>query len=115
MKILENCFTLASKITIYVPATTHVDHAINNTAEVKATAELLATLFGGATSSAALGYWKSANAGLVKEKTTLVFAYCKEQDLENGIDQVVAHCNQLKTSMDQEAIALEVNGTMYFV
>ena len=115
MKILENCITLASKVTLYIPATIHTTKAINNIKEVKAAAKLLSELFGGATSTPAVGYWMSDASGLVKEKTTLVFAYCNQADLENGIDEVVNFCRQLKIDMDQESVAMEINGTMYFV
>ena len=115
MKGLEKCIALASKVIIYVPATVHADKPVSNEKEVKATAELLAKLFGGATSSSAIGYWMSQTAGLIREKTTIVFAYCQQADLEAHIEEVVAYCETLKTAMSQESIALEVNGTMYFV
>jgi hypothetical protein len=115
MKALENCITLASKVTIYVPATVNTTKTASNAKQVKAAAELLAQLFGGATSSAAVGYWVSESAGLVKEKTTVVFAYCTEEALDKGIENVVSFCRTLKADMSQEAIALEVNGSMYFI
>lgn len=115
MKGLDKLFVLASKVTVFVPATVHTDKASSNAAQVKATAELLTQLFGGATSSAAIGYWKSAISGLVKEKTTIVFAYCGQEALEANIEQLIEHCNTMKKAMDQESIALEVNGSMYFV
>lgn len=115
MKSLQNCFTLGSKLTIYVPSTVNTNHATNNAKHVKNTASLLSALFGGATSTQALGYWMSSTAGLVKEKTTMVFAYCQEADLEQKLDQVISHCENMKKEMSQEAIALELNGTMYFL
>lgn len=115
MKSLQNCFTLGSKLTIYVPSTVNTNHTTNNAKQVKDTASLLSALFGGATSTQALGYWMSPTAGLVKEKTTMVFAYCKEADLEQKLDQVISHCETMKAEMSQEAIALELNGTMYFL
>ena len=62
---LQNCFKLSSKVTVYVPATNGVSEATDNTEQVKKTASLLAGLFGGSTSTAALGYWLSPIAGLV--------------------------------------------------
>jgi hypothetical protein len=115
MKGLENLIPMASKITVYVPATTHVSKHTNNAVQIKATAELLARLFGGSTSSPALGYWVSNEQRLVTEKTTVVFAYCNEAALEDGIMEVIEYCRKLKAEMTQEAIALEVNGSMYFV
>lgn len=102
---LQNCFKLSSKVTVYVPATNGVSEATDNTEQVKKTASLLAGLFGGSTSTAALGYWLSPIAGLVAEATTVVFAYA----------EVVELCEELKHDMGQEAIALEINGEMYFI
>lgn len=112
---LQRCFKLSSKITVYVPATAAVDQAVDNTEQVKATAALLSRLFGGATSTPALGYWLSPAAGLVAENTTVVFAYASDADLQEHIGEVVEHCERLKADMGQEAVALELNGEMYFI
>jgi len=112
---LQHCFKLSSKITVYVPATADVDKAADNTEQVKATAALLSGLFGGATATPALGYWLSPAAGLVAENTTVVFAYAADKDLQEHIAEVVEHCEKLKADMGQEAIALELNGEMYFI
>lgn len=61
--VLKNCLKLSSKITVYVPATNGIDQAADNTEQVKKTAALLSELFGGATSTPALGYWMSPAAG----------------------------------------------------
>lgn len=115
LKTLKNMFKLSSKVTIYVPATVDVDKAIDNTKQVDETASLLSDLFGGATSTKALGYWNSATAGQVKERTTLVFAYCEDKKLEAGIESIIALCERLKIEMQQEAIAMEINGDLYFI
>lgn len=115
MKGLENLIPLASKVTIYVPATTHVSKVTNNATQVAETAKVLARLFGGSTSSPTIGYWVSNEQRLVAEKTTMVFAYCSEAALEDGIMEVIEYCRKLKADMTQEAIALEVNGAMYFI
>lgn len=112
---LQNCFRLSSKVTVYVPATSGVSQSCDNSEQVKSTAALLSRLFGGATASQALGYWLSPAAGLVAEATTVVFAYCSDSDLQAGIEEVVDHCEFLKSSMGQEAVALEINGDMYFI
>lgn len=70
---------------------------------------------GGATSTDAAGYWLSNSAGLVREKSTMIFAYCSEADLEKHIDHVVEYCEKLKAELKQDAIALELNGKMYFI
>lgn len=113
--VLKNCLKLSSKITVYVPATDNVNESVDNTEAVNRTASTLAALFGGATSTPALGYWLSPAAGLVAEATTVVFAYAKEADLQAHIADVVALCENLKDTMHQEMISLEINGSMYFI
>lgn len=115
MKKLKNLVALRHKITVYVPATVDVDKAVDNTAQVDAAAALLSGLFGGATSSPAVGYWLTSSGQLVKEKTTVVFAFADEKALEDGADKVVDFCRNLKEEMRQEAIALEIDGAMYFI
>lgn len=112
---LMKCFKLSSKITVYVPATNGVNQETDNAEQVKRTASLLADCFGGSTSTAALGYWLSPAVGLVSEATTIVFAYAADKDLQAHIGKVVDHCEALKAEMGQEAIALEINGEMYFI
>ena len=114
-KKLLNAFKLSSKITVYIPATNNVNEKIDNTKHVNECAALLSNCFGGATSTPALGYWISNTQGLIKENTTLVFAYCAEKDLQEKLDTVIDFCENLKSELTQEAIALELNGEMYFI
>lgn len=104
-----------AKITVYVPATVDINKEIDNTAQVERVARLLSECFGGATSSPARGYWVAQDGALVAEKTTMVFAYCDTAAAEKYIDDVVTLCNELKHKMGQEAVALEYNGSMYFI
>lgn len=112
---LKNVFHLRSKVTVYIPATININENIDNTEYVNRAATLLSDCFGGATSTEALGYWTSPTAGLVKENTTMVFAYASEEDLHNKLDKVIDFCEELKKEMSQDAIALELNGEMYFI
>lgn len=112
---LKNMFKLSSKITVYVPSTCDIDKPVNTQEWVEAAATLLSNCFGGATSCAALGYWTSPTAGLVKEHTTQVFAYCSDADLQAKIETVLDFCEAMKKDLTQDAIALEVNGEMYFI
>lgn len=112
---LLNAFKLSSKLTVYVPATTNVNEVIDNTKYVNECENMLSKCFGGATSTPVLGYWLSPANGLVKENTMIVFAYCSEKDLQQNIDKVVEYCEQLKQELAQDAIAIEINGEMYFI
>lgn len=112
---LKNLFKLSSKITVYVPSTKDINVQIDNTKYVNEVATMLSNFFCGATSCETLGYWTSPTMGLVKERTTQVFAYCSDKDLQEHIEQVVDYCEQLKKELTQDSIALEINGEMYFI
>ena len=114
-KKLVNMFKLSSKVTVYVPSTKDINTHIDTTEWVDATATLLSNCFGGATSTETLGYWTSPTMGLVKEKSIMVFAYCSDTDLQNKIETVIDFCEHMKTELSQDAIALEINGDMYFI
>lgn len=112
---LAACVKLAHKVTIYVPGTVAAAEAGDTSEYITKAAEFLSGAFGGATSSAAAGYWLSAEHGLIKEKTTVVFAYAAEADLANNIDSVVDFCIMMRCALGQEAVALEIDGEMYFI
>lgn len=112
---LENLFKLNSKVTIIVPATININEEIDNTQYVEEVAELFSECFGGATATQTLGYWNSPTMGLVKEKSTTVFAYCREADLMANIDRVISKAEELRDRLKQDAVAMEINGEMYFV
>ena len=115
MKSLKNCIKLSSRVTVYVPATINTNETVDNSKQVEKTASFLASIFGGATSSPAVGYWLSASVGLVRENTTIVFAFADQSQLETHIDELICHCEDMKADMQQENIALEINGEMYFI
>lgn len=107
---LQNMFKLSSKVTVYIPSTTDINKQIDNSEYVDQCASLLSECFKGATSTPALGYWMSNTVGLVKESTTMVFAYASDTDLQTNIEKVVTFCENLKKELSQDAIALEING-----
>lgn len=115
MKRLENMIALKSKITVYVPATVNVSEEIDNSAYVERVARTLSNAFGGATATQAAGYWVADDNSLIAERTTMVFAYCDTAAAEKYINDIVTMCYDLKREMNQEAIALEYNGAMYFI
>ena len=112
---LKNMFKLSSKITVYIPSTMDINQKADTKKYVDDCAILLSESFGGATSCEALGYWSSPSAGLVKERSTMVFAYCSDADLQAKIESVLDFCEKMKAELNQDAIALEINGEMYFV
>lgn len=115
MKALENLIPLKSKVTVYVPATTNVDKAIDNSEQVARMARLMSECFGGATATQAQGFWISQENKLVVENTTMVFAYCTTEQAEESMKDIIHQCYIIKHQLGQEAVALEYNGAMYFV
>ena len=112
---LQNIFKLSSKITVYIPSTVDINQTADTSKYIDDCAVLLSESFGGATSCEALGYWVSPKTGLVKEKSTMVFAYCSDEDLKAKFESVYDFCEKMKTELNQDAIALEINGEMYFI
>lgn len=112
---LQNMFKLSSKITVYIPSTCDINKSANTQYYIDKCAVLLSESFGGATSCEALGYWNSPTAGLVKEKSTMIFAYCSDEDLKKHIEKIIDFCLNMKKELNQDAIALEINGEMYFI
>ena len=114
-KRLEKLQALRHKVAIYIPGTNGVNTAADNSHYVKMAAAVLSGLFGGATATPAVGYWMSDAAGLVEEKTTVVYAYATNTALESGLDDVIDFCDGMKTELQQEAVSLELDGNLYFI
>lgn len=115
MKGFEDLTPLTAKVTVYVPATVGVDTAADNTVYVDFVAATLSTWFGGATITPGAGCWMSEVAGLVKEETTVVYAYADPAALDQRGKDLRDMTARLAAEMQQEAVAIEINGAMYFV
>lgn len=103
------------RVAVYVPGTNGVNTAADNARYVKMAAVTLSNLFGGATATPAIGYWMIDAAGLVEEKTTVVYAYAAGEDLERKLDTVINVCADMRADLQQEAISLEIDGSLYFI
>lgn len=115
MKQLKFKFDLSSSVAIYVPGTIDVNKEIDNSEHVTLVMSKLSEWFGGATASDARGGWVSPAAGLVVEKVTIIYAFCKEIDLQNRFEDIIQLCSQIRDEMKQEAVTLEVNGQIAFI
>jgi len=111
---LQAAFKLQHKITMYVPATIH-DKEIDNMHYVDEVATKFSIWFGGATALEAKGFWVSVEGGLIKEKVTPVYSFCTKEALKENIDKVVELLEKLKIKLEQEAMALEINGEIHFL
>ena len=114
-KKLKNLIVLESNVKIYIPGTININETFDNSIFVDNTLKLLSGFFGGSTSYKALGCWISQNIGLIKENVTICESYCKETDLQKHIDSIIDYCEEIKKTLNQENIGLEVNNKLYFV
>jgi hypothetical protein len=104
-------------ITVYVPSTQSLNQAISEdeyTSRVDYTAGLLSELFGGATLTPSIGYYKDHTGKIVKENITQVKAYTNHIT-DGNLEKVIAHANELKARYAQEAISIEINNTLLFI
>lgn len=106
---------LTEKVAIYVPGTCGVDSAADTSAYVQRIAGQLSGLFGGASAQTVSGYWLSPVAGLVQEKTTVVYSFCSPDALADHISDVEALARQLCKDLKQEAVTVEAFGACKFV
>ena len=104
--ILKNAFSLSHKITVYVPGTVDASTAGDTSAYVTEAA---------ATSTPVRGYWMSEAHGLIAEDNNAVFAYAAQSALDEHLDDVVNFAVRMRDELKQEAVAVELDGTMYFI
>ncbi|MCA1800345.1 MAG: DUF3574 domain-containing protein, partial [Actinobacteria bacterium] len=71
-------------------------------------------MFGGSTAYKAVGTYKADNGELVKEAVTVVTANIAELD-DDAEFLLTTLCELVKERHQQECVALEVDGKMYFV
>lgn len=100
---------------IYVPSTVDVNKAVDNSAAVSGCLSFLSGLFSGATALRASGAWVSDSAGLVVENITICYAFTNLYGLLRGRRAVLAYAKDLRDSMKQEAVSVEIDGRLYFV
>lgn len=114
-KKLKNLISLSCNVRVYVPSTFDVDNPTDTSEFVNATLSLLSNCFGGATQHQAFGAWKSATGSIVKEKVVICESFCNQNDLDEYIETIYDYCLDLKVTLRQESIALEVNNSLYLV
>lgn len=112
---LQGVIALNSRVTFYVPTTTNVNQSADTGAVVDAVGVLFSDLFGGATTSPAVGLWKSPACGLVRESDTLIYSYCTDAQLQAGINAVIDKAREVRDMLEQEAVSIEINGALYFI
>lgn len=106
---------LPQRVALYVPGTQGPAAATDNAAQVERVARAFCGWFGGATAQQSAGYWLSDTAGLVREAVTIVYAACTADQLRERLPDVLTLAQQIKQDMAQEAVSVELNGTLYII
>lgn len=106
---------LPQRVALYVPGTQGPATATDNAAQVERVAREFCGWFGGATAQPSAGYWLSDSAGLVRESVTIVYAACTADQLRDRLPDVLTLAQQIKQDMAQEAVSVELNGTLYII
>ena len=106
---------LPQRVALYVPSTTDTDKPTDNAAQVERVAREFCGWFGGATAQESTGFWMSDTAGLVREAVTIVYAACTADQLRERLPDVLTLAQQIKAEMQQEAVSVELNGTLYII
>ena len=112
---LVNRLGRAHQIAVYIPTTINVNQEIDTRPYVERALAFLGERFGGATSREADGVWHSDAIGLVNEKVFIVRSYITQADMTAHLDDVIAFVERLKTELQQEAMAVEVDQRLMFV
>lgn len=114
-EIMQQAVTLPQRVALYVPSTQGPATATDNAAQVERVAAKFSRMFGGATAQESTGFWMSDTAGLVRESVTIVYANCTADQLRDRLPDVLTLAQQIKQDMAQEAVSVEINGTLYII
>lgn len=103
---------LNTQVKIYIPSTVNVSEDSDNTEYRLRALTLLSSHFGGATSVTGVGGWLSESGELVLESVDIVSAFCTKSDCDRSLEAIRDFCRSMKESLNQEAVALEVNNEL---
>ena len=108
---------LNHKICIYIPSTFDGNKPAKRM-QKKATAKAckrFSLMFGGSTTTKAVGYWFSSEKGLIPEAQNLVYSYCTEADKNAHLESVKTFAKAVCRWMKQEAVSIEIDNTLQFI
>lgn len=114
-KQVKFTFDLDCCFTVYVPSTVNVTEQADNREQVNKVMRDLSEMFGGATSTEAVGCWLTEDGRQVMERITKVYSFTTSAKAAEMFERVINLCEWLKREMKQEAISLEYNGQLKFI
>jgi len=110
---------LSQNVKVYVPSTEHASEpaaAEKITAETDNVIKLLSGWFGGATSYAGKGGWYSfEQKAVIQENVTIVSSFCDKEAMAAHEDDVYQLALHIKDAFSQEAVSVEVDGSLYLI
>ncbi len=112
---LANRLGRTNQIGIYIPLELSNRAGVNTFPYVERTIDMLGQLFGRATGYPTYNETDSDVAGKSGEKIYLVQTYVTKTDMDQHLGKVLAFVEQIKTELDQDAMALEVNHNIMLV
>ena len=115
LKALKNLIPLDHKVALYVPSLLPDGTVIENRESyINRVRKLFSSLFGGCTSTKAVGSWVLETGKVQNEGIEVVFSYTTELT-EESIESVIDLATALKHELKQEAISIEVDNKLYFI
>ena len=108
---------LEHRVAVYMPGTTRVDQGLpanEHDRWVSVAAEFLSGLFGGATTTRVNGWWVTEQGNLVSETVTVIYAFCSDLSLTD-LQAVRQLAELVKLALEQESVAVEIDGELFFV
>lgn len=101
-------------IKILIPSTMERNQIIRNEAYVRQTVHFFCRLFGGASVTRMIGWWVSDNE-LIEEPITKIESYCRMEEFTTHKPEIIDYALKLKSTLKQDAIALELNQEMMLI
>lgn len=106
---------LRSHVAILVPSTKCKTIAVNTAPQITKVREDFRNWFGGSSMIPIYGDYESDQEGDIQEITYFVFSFCTTEQLVAYSPSVISLAEWLCKELDQECVAVILNGTMFFV
>ena len=101
-----------NSVGIYIPTTMDGNKPIDTSFYVEEAKSFMGQRFGGATGRVASGVWYSEKLGIIDEVVYHIHSYTTQEQLNLHLDEVINYIRKLKRTLNQEAMALEVNNKL---
>ena len=112
---LENMFILSHKVSIYVPSKQQTGEKVSGRLkQINEVKRELSEMFGGCTTTKAVGNWILNNGKVTAEPVELCYSFAETLDTSHMI-KIAQIVQRLKTEMNQERISIEIDGKLYIL